>query len=174
MKKKDLLLGCTIIEILIIKKFWSKIFLEHLRNNKGDVDIRDCEAFLAATFFWNFSWYMRIWALSYLKICKWSELGGWPPISTYFSHTDSGITNMNEIGPIKHSYITFFYNPAPLEFIFMRRDCCIRSPFVTKLLQVVLHHVDITQLDQKKKSAIGIHTCGLSRRRVSEMSVHYF
>ena len=28
--------------------------------------------------------------------------------------------------------------------------CCIRSPLLTKLLEFVLHHEDITQLEQKK------------------------
>ena len=51
-----------------------------------------------------------------------------------------------------------------------QRGCSIRSPWATKLLQVV--HEDITLLDLKKSSPR--YTFDLSRHQVSAMSVHYF
>ena len=64
------------------------------------------------SFFWTFSWHMRIRALS-------SKKGGWPTLSTCFTHTDSGITEIREFNPIKHSYITFILYPSPLLCIFI-------------------------------------------------------
>ena len=36
-----------------------------------------------------------------------------------------------------------------------QRGCCIRSPLVTKLFEVVLLHEDITQRDLKNSSHVG-------------------
>ena len=49
----------------------------------------------------------------------------------------------------------------------VQRGCCIRSPLVTKLFEVVLLHEDVTQLEQKKSRPW--YTCGLSPHRVSAM-----
>ena len=53
-----------------------------------------------------------------------------------------------------------------------KRGCCIRSPLVTKLFEVVLLHEDVTQPELKKSSPL--YTCDLSLHRVSALSVHYF
>ena len=54
----------------------------------------------------------------------------------------------------------------------MERGCCIRSPFVTKLFEVVLLHEDIAQRELKNPSPW--YTCDLSPPQVSDMSVHCF
>ena len=54
----------------------------------------------------------------------------------------------------------------------MKRGCCIRSPLVTKLYEVVLLREDLTQRDLKNSRPW--YTCDLSLHRVSAMSVHYF
>ena len=54
----------------------------------------------------------------------------------------------------------------------VQRGCCIRSPLVTKLFEVVLFREDVTQRELKNSSHW--NTCDLSPHRVSAMSVHYF
>ena len=85
----------------------------------------------------------------------------------------------------KFGSITSTYHKSPILFCrylsylksyrnvsVFKRGCCIRSPLVTKLFEVVVLHEDITQRDLKNSS----HwcTCDLSPHRVLAMSVHYF
>ena len=53
-----------------------------------------------------------------------------------------------------------------------KRGCCIRSPLVTKLFEVVLLHEGIIERNLKNSSPW--YTWGLGPHRVLAMSVHYF
>ena len=41
-------------------------------------------------------------------------VGSWPPISTFFKDTDSGLIEKSAVGPIKHVYFTFSIPILPL------------------------------------------------------------